>query len=1033
VKDTNRIAIFSYVLIAGLLVALVFPFVTRSSRASQPSLAPAAAPYPAGPIVSGLTWDSAVTRIGDGTTGDNWPITWGDDDLLYAAYGDGDGFSNRSPKLSLGFTTLSNNPPNISGQDFGSNIDTPEGQGSNGIKASGMLMVDGKLYMFVRNYKPAGSNDYTNARLAWSNDHGRTWTWANWHFADTFGAPDFVQFGKNYSGARDNYVYVVSQANDSAYGWSPNVVMARVPKDRVADRAAYEFFAGLGANNTPAWSSDITQRKPVFTDPNGVQRIGMTYNPALQRYFLTSAHQTGGGATHTPALGVFDAPEPWGPWSTAYYSDNFSGGYAFHHKFPTKWMSADGRTMWLLYSGSNTGASCNCVTLRKATLGINSAPPAPTAPPAATATPSNGPPPGGTGLQGDYFGDTGLTTLKLSRADATVNFSWGTGAVATGVGPDNFSARWTGQVTPRFSENYTFFTQSDDGVRLWINGQLVIDDWNRHSLAERAGAITLQAGQRYNLQLEYFEYNVDATVKLLWSSPSQPKEIVPQSQLTPPGTSTPPATPTNLPTPAASPSSTTPSATPTLAPTPPPSAGYQLHVGDNWIEAEQPTNSTLGAWAVQGGDASASNGQSMVYSSSAGGVLEYTFQLDYAGPIYIWLRAIKAPNSTRPVTIQLDGGPQDPATLDGADWIWQLDDDAAYSIQPGTHTFRIIGNVPQVRIDQLLITTRQQTVPPNPGAGGAPTASVPPAPTTALTQTQAPAAAPKLLFGMGAEADSALQARLIQEAPVRMLTSWYNGPNDLTWMTAWQNNLVPTAYGSGYAMHLVVFSDVPEAQVQTQYGTACGRTYPLSDRFLDDMRQLAQTFAGAANGPPLYVTLFTEFQTYACSDNAWNPDAQTNAYYRALKDRYLEALSVFHQHAPNARVSLGWGGWQNRWDDPSTGAGRSMFQYFADVMQASDFQSFQAMQGDSNVADVRAMVQTLGAYGPVMLAHYKPDNSSQATFDADTQTMLTDSYLSEMTAAGLFAWSFMDQVNVGVEQSYQFVKGAVQRYGTNPL
>jgi hypothetical protein len=916
----------------------------------------------------------------------------------------------------------------VSGQDFSSNIDTPEGQGPNGIKPSGILMVDGTLYLFVRNYKPAGSSDYTNARLAWSNDHGRTWTWANWYFADTFGAPDFVQFGKNYSGARDDYVYVVSQANDSAYGWSPDVVMARVPKNRVADRAAYEFFAGLGANNTPQWSSDIAQRKPVFSDPNGVQRIGMTYNAALRRYFLTSAHQTGGGATHTPALGVFDAPEPWGPWSTVYYNDNFSGGYAFHHKFPTKWMSADGRTMWLLYSGSNTGSSCNCVTLRKATLTINGAPPAPTIPPAATATPSNipPPPPGGAGLQGDYFSDPALTALKLSRTDATVNFNWGTGAVAAGVAPDNFSVRWTGQVTPRFSENYTFFTQSDDGVRLWINGQLIIDDWNRHPLAERAGTIALQAGQRYNLQLEYFEYNVDATVKLLWSSPSQPKEIVPQSQLAPPGTPAPPPAPTNTPTPAVSP--TTPPATPTLSPTPPASGSYQLHVGDNWIEAEQPTNSAIGAWAVQSADASASNNQSMIYTSSAGGVLEYTFQLDYAGPISVWLRAIKSPNSARPVDIQLDGGPKDPATLDGTDWTWQLDDDAVYAIQPGTHTFRIIGKTPQVRIDQLLITTNQQTVPPNPGA---PTASVPPAPTPTPTMTQPPAAAPTLLFGMGAEADNALQARLVQEAPVRMLTSWYNGPNDLAWMTAWRNDLVPKAYGSGYAMHLIVFSDLPESQIQTQYGTACGRPYPLSDRFLEDMRQLAQTFAGAANGPPFYITLFTEFQTYACIDNAWNPDPPTNAYYRALKDRYLAALALFHQQAPNARVSLGWGGWQRRWDDPSIGAGRSMFEYFADVMRQSDFQSFQAMQNDSNVADVRAMVQTLGAFGPVMLAHYKPDNGSQATFDADTHAMLTDDSLSELIAAGLFAWSFMDIANLSSEQSYQFVKSAVQRYGTS--
>jgi hypothetical protein len=284
---------------------------------------------------------------------------------------------------------------------------------------------------------------------------------------------------------------------------------------------------------------------------------------------------------------------------------------------------------------------------------------------------------------------------------------------------------------------------------------------------------------------------------------------------------------------------------------------------------------------------------------------------------------------------------------------------------------------------------------------------------------------------MGPVASSASTNRLVAEAPVRMLTTWYNGPADLKWMTSWKHDLVPRFYAHGYSLHVIVFTDEPEVQISTAYGPACGRPYPLSDRFLEDIGQIADTFAGPSTGPPLYVTLFTEFQTYACTDNAWNPDAPTNAYYRALKDRYLEALAVFHQHAPNARVSLGWGGWQTRWDDPSSGAGRSMFQYFDDIMRDSDFQSFQAMQSDSNVGDVRAMVQTLGAYGPVMLAHYKPDNGSQATFDADTQAMLTDGYLSELTAAGLFAWSFMDIANLSSEQSYQFVKSAVQRYGTS--
>jgi hypothetical protein len=290
--------------------------------------------------------------------------------------------------------------------------------------------------------------------------------------------------------------------------------------------------------------------------------------------------------------------------------------------------------------------------------------------------------------------------------------------------------------------------------------------------------------------------------------------------------------------------------------------------------------------------------------------------------------------------------------------------------------------------------------------------------------------APKLVFGLGPTASSAKSAALASQAPLGLLTTWYNGPNDLIWMAYWKKGTIPQSYAAGYALHVIVYVGGAESTVETSYGAACGRPYPLSAGFLDDMRTLAQTFAGAANGPPLYVTLFTEFQTYACTDNAWNPNAPTNAYYRALKDRYLEALTVFHQNAPNARVSLGWGGWQTRWDDPAIGAGRSMFQYFDDVMHASDFQSFQAMSGEGNAGDVRAMVKRLGGYGPVMLAHYKPDNGDQAVFESDLQTMLTDAYLAEVTRDGLFAWSFMDDKNLKSSSSIlQFTIHAIQRYG----
>jgi hypothetical protein len=282
---------------------------------------------------------------------------------------------------------------------------------------------------------------------------------------------------------------------------------------------------------------------------------------------------------------------------------------------------------------------------------------------------------------------------------------------------------------------------------------------------------------------------------------------------------------------------------------------------------------------------------------------------------------------------------------------------------------------------------------------------------------------------MGAEADRARSTGLVRQAPVRMLTSWYNGPDDLSWMTGWRTGTIPASYAAGFAMHLVVYTNGPEQTLSTAHGMACGRAYPLSDRFLDDMTRLAQTFAGAADGPPLYVTLFTEFQTYPCEDNAWSASPATTAYYLALKDRYTSAYQVFHQYAPNARVSLGWGGWQASFDQPDRAGGRSMFPHFADVMRMSDFQSFQAMSGSGNVADITAMVSRLGEYGPVMLAHYKPDNGSQATFNADLRAILTDSFLAAVTAKGLFAMSFMDAKNLDADAGiFEFTRQAVTTY-----
>ena len=137
----------------------------------------------------------------------------------------------------------------------------------------------------------------------------------------------------------------------------------------------------------------------------------------------------------------------------------------------------------------------------------------------------------GNGLKAEYYDNINFTNLKQTRIDPTVNFNWGTGSPAPSVGADTFSVRWTGQVEAEYSENYQFYTTSDDGIRLWVNDQLVIDKFINQPATEYSGSIALVAGQKYNIKLEYYDNLSVAVSKLSWSSSSQTKEIIPQSQL----------------------------------------------------------------------------------------------------------------------------------------------------------------------------------------------------------------------------------------------------------------------------------------------------------------------------------------------------------------------------------------------------------------------------------------------------------------------------------------------------------------------
>jgi regulation of enolase protein 1 (concanavalin A-like superfamily)/mono/diheme cytochrome c family protein len=135
------------------------------------------------------------------------------------------------------------------------------------------------------------------------------------------------------------------------------------------------------------------------------------------------------------------------------------------------------------------------------------------------------------GWRGEYFHDRDLAVPGLVRLDSAINFNFGTQSAHTRISGDTFSARWSGKVQPLYTEPYTFTAQMDDGVRVWINGQLIINDWVPAAGTRISTPVMLVANQTYDVVVEYFEETGEAIARLYWSSPSQAEQIIPTARV----------------------------------------------------------------------------------------------------------------------------------------------------------------------------------------------------------------------------------------------------------------------------------------------------------------------------------------------------------------------------------------------------------------------------------------------------------------------------------------------------------------------
>jgi hypothetical protein len=347
-------------LLAGLLGLACLACGARQALADEPNL-----PYPRSDVISGIQffW---FTHRRMATGSDNWPLTWSANDHQYTTWGDGGGFGGKESKgrVLLGIARVEGTAAVYRGQNVYGGY-KPEVKAKPPGKSNGILAIGTDLYLW--RCRTGNPRTYSPQQLLRSTTNGRSWLAASWQFpADlTFYCPTFVQFGKGYDGALDNYVYMYA-AERNALDWEiqipGRIMLMRAPRDQLMVREAYEFLTGRTEGGDPTWSPDVNARQPVIYDPNGVRLVSAAYNAGIGRYLVGYAHTQRSASN----MALLDAPKPWGPWTTAAYeygwgAGNFTGTCCLLWHFAPKWWSENGRRFTMAFSGGDQADSWNTV------------------------------------------------------------------------------------------------------------------------------------------------------------------------------------------------------------------------------------------------------------------------------------------------------------------------------------------------------------------------------------------------------------------------------------------------------------------------------------------------------------------------------------------------------------------------------------------------------------------------------------------------------------------------------------------------
>ena len=357
---------------SAAVIAVVLSISTLLGPAAQAGVT---ASPPESTFFSTVHIDPAATvgapAVGDNREhGDLWPSCWSNDDNVYTAYGDGEGFG--TGWFDVGVAKISGMPGNLSGTQLARGDEVGRVWGSTADyyrKPTGMACVDGALYLAVQDLRKGTLNTAPTATIVKSTDKGRTWTSdkVTPMFADhKFTTVMFLDYGKDNVNSPDGYVYAYGLDENWRDSFDPgpdpyDVYLARVPKASIQDRATWQFYAGADAAGAPRWAADINQRVAALHDdrriyqnvgtanrPRDLSMIsqgGIVYDKPLNRYIYTSWTEY--------TYEFYESPTPWGPWQ--HFTAKDFGGYpwtrtkhgGYATTIPSKYISADGKSMWL--------------------------------------------------------------------------------------------------------------------------------------------------------------------------------------------------------------------------------------------------------------------------------------------------------------------------------------------------------------------------------------------------------------------------------------------------------------------------------------------------------------------------------------------------------------------------------------------------------------------------------------------------------------------------------------------------------------